>query len=256
MASPAADQLVAGYRLQQYNAAQGIAAYVVARWGLHLASANPRWGTAWITEVLPLLIRARGAQRPSARAFYQALRVLETGDRALFDVPPAPPTVPEQIAKSLSFVGLRQVESRDVAAVQQAIKGSVIRHTLNGGREQVAIAQQADPRAVGYYRETDGDPCFFCAMLASRGIVYKEDSFDESDPRFEGEGTAKVHDDCACHNRPTFTRDIVLPEANMRAFETWQSLTGKDALGRPIDNITEFRQRWEDRYELPDGVIL
>lgn len=262
MPSPAADQLTAGYRLSQYNAAQQIAAYVVARWALHLASANPRWGTAWINEVLPLLIRARESQRVPARAYYRTLRVLETGDRRLFPVPDPEPFDPTAIAKSLSFTGLRPYTRQDAqrpaidpAAVQTAIQGSVARHVMNGGRETIAAAQQADPVAVGYYRDTDGDPCFFCAMLASRGIVYREDSFDESDPRFEGDGKAKVHDHCACINRPAFSRDIVLPETNSRAFETWQSLTGKDALGRPIDNVTEFRQRWEGRYELPDGVV-
>jgi hypothetical protein len=171
-------------------------------------------------------------------------------------VPPAPATIPEQLSTSLSYVGLKDLERREPGIVQQQLRGAVIRHTLNAGRDQIAAAQQADPAAVGYYRETDGDPCHFCAMLASRGAVYKEDSFDESDPRFEGEGTAKVHDDCACHNRPIFTRDILLPEPNRKAFDTWMSLTGFDAYGEPIEPQREFRQRWEGRYERPDDVVI
>lgn len=255
MPSPQADALVAGYRTAQFTVAEQVAALAVARWVAEaergdLVAAQSRW----IAAMVPIILRYRTQQATNARPFYQALRILETGTRAVFNVPGPLEFDPSALRRSLYFVGPKRVLEDGVAfddeAILKGIEGSVVRHTLNGGRDVIANAIKADPVAVGYYRQTDGDPCHFCAMLASRGPVYKEDSFDDSDPRFEGDGKAKVHDECACANVPLFSRTAELPEVNRRAEDTWASLTGFDAKGKPIDPQKEFRQRWEGRYDL------
>lgn len=73
-----------------------------------------------------------------------------------------------------------------------------------GGRDALADARDNDPEVIGYYRKTDPDPCGFCAMLASRGLVYTETRnssrasrtwVDEQDPE-------QYHPDCHCQTLP------------------------------------------------------
>lgn len=47
---------------------------------------------------------------------------------------------------------------------------------LAGGRNLIDITVKYSGRAGGYRRVTDGKPCAFCAMLASRGPVYSEET--------------------------------------------------------------------------------
>jgi hypothetical protein len=175
-----------------------------------------------------------------------------------YEFTPRVGAVAEQIEKSLRFVGpesqlakVKKIRELDlpplskVAMIEQArevttrkIAGSVARHAQNGGRQTLYDNILEDPVALGYIRVTKTDPCFFCAMLASRGIVYGEDSFDFSDPRFTGSGNAKVHDSCACSLKPVYdTQDPMLVDvANFEAL--WYQSDGT-ALG--------FRQMYEGR---------
>lgn len=85
---------------------------------------------------------------------------------------------------------------------------AAMRHVRNGGRETTDNALTKDKRVVGQVRVIrSANPCFFCAMLASRGPVYEGDSFDDSDPRFNGPGQHKVHDGCSCELVPLYKRD-------------------------------------------------
>lgn len=79
----------------------------------------------------------------------------------------------------------------------------------------------ADRRAKGYARVPEPSPCAFCALLATRGPVYKDDSFDAANKRFTGPGKARVHDDCRCDLEPIFT--AWEPSAQVRE---WQKLYG------------------------------
>lgn len=127
-----------------------------------------------------------------------------------------------------------------------AAAGSAMRHVGNGGRSQVKEAQKADVKALGYVRVTRGvGTCYFCAMLASRGKVYKDDSFDLSDPRFEGPGTAKVHDSCRCTLRPIYTRtDEELPEFGRAMYDLWN-----DPDFWPEESTGSVMNDWRVMYE-------
>lgn len=115
----------------------------------------------------------------------------------------------EQMARSMAYVGPIQARRAMFAGedfqitpaqarsqVEDGVRGSAVRLSALGGREVVRSA--ADGKRVGYVRVTGYDPCHFCVMLASRRAVYEQDSFDESDARFEGFGKVKVHDSCQC----------------------------------------------------------
>jgi hypothetical protein len=81
--------------------------------------------------------------------------------------------------------------------------GAATRHILDGGRDTTWGAIQRDRTAVGWQRVSDGSPCAFCAMLVSRGAVYKSGATAGD----ESQGGTKFHDGCACRAVPLFRRD-------------------------------------------------
>lgn len=121
--------------------------------------------------------------------------------------------------------------------------GAATRHVLTGGRQSLLTLVEGDMRAIGWIRVTDGDPCFFCAMLASRGGVYKKDSFSQSDPRFTGPGEFKVHDSCACTMEVVYSRQAAWPGRGDEFYRMWRDniegrYSGQDA-----------RNAWRRLYE-------
>lgn len=82
------------------------------------------------------------------------------------------------------------------AAMQNALvrtTGTVTRFVLDGGRDTMVLSTASDREARGWSRVTAGDPCAFCAMLASRGPVYSEDTSD-----------FQAHDHCVCMGEPAY----------------------------------------------------
>lgn len=136
-------------------------------------------------------------------------------------------------------------------AAQQRAGAAAVRHVHNGGRDASMTVVKADLKARGYVRVTRPGCCHFCAMLASRGPVYSEDSFLESDakrkndPRDIEHGTAKVHDECGCHLRAVYTRDgsewtTVARESS----DIWEEIRREK--GR-VPTINDFRHAWDAR---------
>ncbi|MDT0267985.1 hypothetical protein RM844_17025 [Streptomyces sp. DSM 44915] len=121
--------------------------------------------------------------------------------------------------------------------------GAADREALRGGRELIRDASRADRRVIGWARVTDGSPCAFCAMLASRGAVYRS----EAGAFFEGRGRAteiprdpdalaeleQYHNGCHCQAVPVYSRaDFLTPQARQYAqewAEVTRGLAGADA---------------------------
>ncbi|MFI2673894.1 hypothetical protein ACH5AU_30800 [Streptomyces albidoflavus] len=86
------------------------------------------------------------------------------------------------------------------AGAQQAAAAS--RVAMNGGRSSTWTHMSRDRRALGYVRlSRSGTPCGWCAMLISRGPVYKSKRstlFNDGD---------KYHDNCHCYAMPIWNRD-------------------------------------------------
>lgn len=162
-----------------------------------------------VQATLPLIRVYKQASAAVAASYYQTLRSTE-GVVGRPSVRLAATVDPEQIISSLYVTG--QVKTRDAlnsgAAPEQArkaaltrVSGAVSRHVLTGGRETVLNSVAADKRAIGWARVTDGDPCYFCLTLASRGAVYKT----EQSASFE------AHDHCGCSAMPVFDRATDIP---------------------------------------------
>ncbi|MFE2410834.1 hypothetical protein ACFXDE_21070 [Kitasatospora sp. NPDC059408] len=86
----------------------------------------------------------------------------------------------------------------------------------DGGRDMIHNALQDDPGAIGYYRATEGSPCYFCALMAGRGAVYKS----------KRTAAFGAHPHCHCQAVPIFSRRYQLPDANARFERMWREFGG------------------------------
>ncbi|MET9861968.1 hypothetical protein ABZY93_22125 [Streptomyces smyrnaeus] len=118
-----------------------------------------------------------------------------------------------------------QAGARQAAAAERV--------ALNGGRSTVWSHAQRDRRVIGYIRlSRTGTPCGWCAMLISRGPVYRSERSAEY-----GDGD-KYHDNCHCYAEPVYSREQYnsspLYALNRRYGELWpqvtRGLSGKAAL--------------------------
>lgn len=276
-------RLTEARRIQQSRRAAVIAALVASYYRRNVKVDDQRSIDRWLEMMLPRILEEHGKQAVAAAKYGNTLRTLELGGgRSSYVFEPVEALSLEQLERSLRFVGPdrerkgleiledrapygtpeREGESRDVKisrantrkaleeevreAATRSVAGAVARHAQNGARQTTYDNVKADPVCLGYLRVTKSDPCYFCAALASRGIIYGEDSFDLSDPRFTGKGTAKVHDSCACALKPVYTDsdEYTVDAANFEAL--WDRLSDGGSM-------YEFRRNYEGR---SDGLRL
>lgn len=122
------------------------------------------------------------------------------------------------------------------------VSGSAARHVLNGGRDAIEELIKADPVVNRWIRVTDGDPCAFCAMLASRGPVYVSAT----------SAGFSAHDHCACSAEPVFSSKAAWPGEAAAYKRLWRANIENKYSGREARNA--WRRLFEDlrrRGELP-----
>ena len=256
--------LTAAY-LAATNQQGALAAYVVAQLWLRAIDLNDIDASAakLTARLIPLIRQQQDKTRALAREYYPAFRRLETGRSDGFSLPAlgeldlpsletslrvtGPVALKKRISKIAAEPGSvleRSMLSQAMDDTATGLSGAATRHVMNGGRDEIQNALKQDTLALGYVRNTQGDPCYFCAMLASRGPVYDDDSFDESDPRFIGEGEHKVHDHCRCTVEPVYSRKSKWPGVASEASQMWGDLS--KSLGR-VPTINDWRGAWNDR---------
>lgn len=155
-------------------------------------------------------------------------------------------TGPVEFKKAIA-AGKSPQQAMDAAAVRMV--GSTQYLALEGGRQAMQRSIEADERATGWARITDNDPCAWCAMLASRGPVYKS-AKTAGDPR---QGGNRYHDHCGCQAWPAFTNDEPFIGVAEKLYDDWLRETrgrgGKHA-------VNAFRRWWESEgraaYAAPD----
>lgn len=228
--------LDAAYRAATARTSLAVARALELRW----TSIDPDniTGTsgAWLSDAIELLLAGQRQAQQYANLYTDQVRRLAVPDAPIWTPPPAEPPNVEQIRKSLVYTGLattarevsrvnavaesastdpapradsdaRTAEARKKQLMEEAfarVAASAARYVTTAGHDQIYSNVESDKVATGWYRTTKAGCCHFCAMLASRGVVYKEDSFKESDPRFIGPGNQKVHDSCGCGLRPFY----------------------------------------------------
>ena len=160
----------------------------------------------------------------------------------------APPI--EQVAKTLNWataplvapppddpIKLAEQQIAAVVATQQRLTGSASRLVLQTGRETTLRNVKRDPHAHGWARQVESEnPCAFCALLATRGAVYKNGS--------EASAGFQAHDHCECQPVPNFG-DYELPEKVQEFRDLYYSLPHGGG-------IKAFRAAFEAKYD-PQG---
>jgi hypothetical protein len=201
-----------------------------------------------LRDILAAEVRqARQASEALAKTTYQRARQAAEVPDDGFTPPDADPLDLDRLRARLEVTGpvaFKEAiaagksprEAIDAAAVRMA--GSMQYLTLEGGRQAMQKAIEEDERATGWSRVTDEDPCAWCAMLASRGPVYKS-AVTAGDPR---QGGNRYHDHCGCTAWPAFTLDEPFVGLAEDLYQQWREHTrghgGRDA-------VNAFRRWWE-----------
>jgi hypothetical protein len=134
------------------------------------------------------LVKALPADLVETRAIPTLLMNLDAVETSLRFTGPA--VVLKQIAKGASpEVAARAGMAGTLAAGKRIM--------LDGGRSTLLQVPRFDKNVRGWARTSDGDPCGFCAMLISRGPVY----------RSEASASFSAHDRCGCSVRLVFRND-------------------------------------------------
>jgi hypothetical protein len=113
--------------------------------------------------------------------------------------------------KRAAAAGMDPVNAARAAAV--ALTGSTSRLAANGGRATINATVAGSDQLVGWRRALESArPCAFCAMLASRGAVYKTSTT-------AGEGQ-HWHDHCSCQPEPVYVHEGE-PDEVLRLRDAW-----------------------------------
>lgn len=139
------------------------------------------------------------------------------------------------------------------------LAGEVHKQGIGSGTDTINKVSNADKRVQVWARQTGPRPCAFCAMLASRGFVYKTKksatkSYSEhvKPDGFLGFSVSAYHPNCACTaiSRWESTGENDLPELNGYLEKMWPQVTDGYS---GVDALNAWRRWLHDRYKLPEG---
>lgn len=184
---------VAEYRAALRDVETLARAALVARWReFDLAAALAV--TTGLLDTLPGLVNGYFVVAATVAAdWYDAVRARAGVRRRFAAVLAGPPDVSRVEALARWGVGpLFSADPRPDVALSK-LSGGLQRVVASGARETVRVSSVRDPAARGWQRVTSAGSCDFCAMLASRGAVYTEESV-----QFD------THDACHCDAIPAF----------------------------------------------------
>lgn len=192
-------ELTEAHRRRQLSIAAAAAVEAQALWArldpTDLDGSTPYW---LASSTIAVNRRAVESQRV-AGVYLDEYRQAEIGRSAT-----VVPRTPRETATALLLAGPVRIKrligagmDRGDAYEQAWVKysGIVRRQTLMGGRLTVAATTGRDRRAIGWRRVTDGNPCTFCAMLASRGPVYRSAASADG---------LQYHGHCGCTAEPAY----------------------------------------------------
>lgn len=216
---------------------------------LNLRDVRQSWPA--LRTALAALVRDRYGQASAlGTGYYQQARRAAgvLGEAPRVHVPPPPADLIRATLDSTGPYGLlgriktgQQVEQAN-ENTGVILSGATQRLIINGARYGVLQSVEADAKAVAWMRVTGPNPCAFCAMLASRGAVYKS----------EETGGFKSHSHCACVAMPVFDFRVASASYDNPLYQQWKQATkgksGKDAL-------RAWRQYW-DAQQGRDGLRI
>lgn len=238
-------QLTQAHRQAQLALRADVLADLTRLWTL-FDQGDPQATFERFAAAAEILIRQRhGDSAGLARAYFERFRAAEgvdgTADPRLVD--PPPPVLVRETLRVTGLAGVTNAVQAGQSGVQASrtglvrVAGAVTNLVLSGGRRTLVESVRADRQAEGWQRVTSGSPCAFCAMVASRGPLFKTDRT----ARFQ------AHDHCACSAEPYYRGSRPLA-TNTRLAEAWQaaqrqaSAAGELKRGTSNDALNAFRR--------------
>lgn len=108
------------------------------------------------------------------------------------------------LKEAMVALGVNNVYNLPTETQKRAMSNAenwAVREVFRNSRNTIVSYSKSDSRAIGYARTTDGDPCKFCAMLATRGPIYAQDTV----------GFAS-HSKCGCSGEPVYDNWSYTPQ--------------------------------------------
>ncbi|MEU5950335.1 hypothetical protein ABZ793_32995 [Micromonospora sp. NPDC047465] len=238
-------QLTVAHRQAQLALRADVLADLTRLWTLFDAGDLEATFTRFAAAAEILIRQRHGDSAGLAAAYFERFRSAEgvDGTAAAQLVDPPPPVL---VRETLRLVGVNGVTTAAQAGLSPAqasrrglvrVAGAATRLVLGGGRNTLAASVRRDREAEGWQRVTDGSPCAFCAMVASRGPAYTS----QRTARFE------AHDHCGCSAEPYYRGSRTLA-TNARLAEAWEVAqrqaadTGELSRGTSNDALNAFRR--------------
>lgn len=232
---PGAAELTEAHRLGQTRIGARTIRDLQAIWPLLDLTDLDTTVSRWLRAAVPLVKARRQESAQLSAAYFERFRRTEAPQHRPIPVALAGPLPAEQAVTSLTVTGPATVKAATARGLPLAAAGdlglatssrSAMRLALDGGRQTITGTISADPNALGWARATSGDPCAFCAMLASRGPTYSEEAV-----AFE------AHDGCNCTAEPVYTTEADWPAGARQYRDLWDQATAGEA-----DQLNAFRR--------------
>lgn len=173
----------------------------------------------------------------------------------------APAFDPADTARQMMLSGPYYVKHLMPAPEQDAmgkgavsVAGRAVKTAMDGGRDLVDAEVARDRVAKGYQRVTDGDPCPFCALLASRGPVFESGSFPggkkflaptDFEDATGSNSAARVHDHCRCQIVPAYTSFAPVDPWGKVALSVWNTLGATDDVFTNAEKFKLYRRAYD-----------
>lgn len=181
----------------------------------------------FITAASSIILGGRALSARAAALYLEQFRLAEgVQGRAPIVIDRPTSDVRQAIRTSLTVTGPVSIKkaaaqgrfgSAVIANALALVSASAARHVQAGGWNTIQETVRNDRQALGWARAASGNACAFCAMLASRGPVYREETAD-----FE------AHDGCGCGIEPVYGDDYEWPENSREYALAWDAARNPD----------------------------
>lgn len=220
------------YQRDQDNVAKQVLAWLTSWWvGVSADPQNLQNPDRLFDEYSAKVVAARTESIRTAQTFYNDLR----GNADLGKLPPSKlstvradsPDVGKAFFPLMNQAKGRLDDPDFLSELDRLVLGPLRENTdtatLRAGRDTVEGTQDTD--VIGYYRKTDANPCGFCAMLASRGLVYTADRNASKATRsyLDDQNLDQYHASCRCQTLPLF-EDTSMPTADRALADKYKAL--------------------------------
>lgn len=202
----------ADHQATQAGLVEAIRPVVGEAWG-SLDTGNLRRSLpTFVDHVRAIVHRYGPASAALSTRFYRTQR-REAGIRGSITVRHAPLPDDRQVDRTVRWAtgplwsADPAYASDNLEAARSNVLGAVDKLILDVGRDTVLGAVQNDRKARGWARVPEGGSCAFCALLATRGAVY----------RTEQRADFRSHDHCRCVAEPIFVE--YEPSARVRELQ-------------------------------------